>query len=639
MHTDVARTPPLGALARFGSDDLFGALGILGPSLAGFRDALGIQEEAATGTWSYPSAPSITFFHVAATPSATGEEAGPVTLQADLVYRARASLPLADAALDLEIHPLVRSGVLDAIAEQMLLAPETRGETEDTTTYATGPTVGAIFAAAAEGNIEIRVIATTADLDAVDADAQSRSLIAAALEAGNVVVAPVQPVTVGGEPVLGWWIVDPATGRTSDQLQDGMGSASTGGIGMAPVLFGPKGEYSLLTSGHHVDRRQLPGARLFRGRRRLRPDRLHGDPRRLIPATRARSPPAPSSAAARRVRPVGSASAHSRWRGRLGHARLGRVLMDGTGVRRRRRPMPWNRTRGTSAGGCHSPHVAQNNPVVAAVETGRTTSRTLDRPDSGEARRLWRSIRAGKSLSRAQRGIRPYGPDGGSRPVAPTQVMTTRRSVVMTRLLVLLMLLATFGGQAAAQPATPAASGDCIVVTEPNDQPADAIDFGPGAACATADHAAGGQDLYRWTVTDAEAGQRWSFDLSAVPGQVGLIEIYTVDLDGDTVLSATKVVSAMGDPGAAVTVPDLLFATGRVLCRRQCQRSRPVRLRHHRGHPGSGSRRGPGDRGQRPAGPFRHLERHRQRDFLDASGRRCGHPPRPAGAGSASATR
>ncbi len=56
-----------------------------------------------------------------------------------------------------------------------------------------------------------------------------------------------------------------------------------------------------------------------------------------------------------------------------------------------------------------------------------------------------------------------------------------------------------------AQPATPAASSSCIAAVEPNDQPGTATDLGSGAARGSGEYPGGGQNLYRWTVTNAES--------------------------------------------------------------------------------------------------------------------------------------
>ena len=245
IHTAVGRIPPTDAFVRFGRDEVFGALGILGPALAGFRDMLGASVETNAGYWSYPSAPNVAVFHVTGGNPDTGETQS--TVRADLLYRHRASLPLADVAAAPAVHPLVLSGVLDAVAEHMLLAPETRGDPANTPGLETGPTVAGIFAAAAETGTAVRLITASADLAAVAADPASAGYLSTALDAGLVVVVPEAPVDIGGVPTLGWWIVDPATGRTRDQLQIGMASASAGWDAARVVAGGNLPGYSFLT--------------------------------------------------------------------------------------------------------------------------------------------------------------------------------------------------------------------------------------------------------------------------------------------------------------------------------------------------------------------------------------------------------
>jgi hypothetical protein len=131
-------------------------------------------------------------------------------------------------------------------------------------------------------------------------------------------------------------------------------------------------------------------------------------------------------------------------------------------------------------------------------------------------------------------------------------------------LILIMSIVATATPAAIAQPSTPEPGGSsCVVTTEPNDQPDTATNLGSGAACGSGQYPGGGQDLFRWTVTDAETSSRWSFALTPIAGQVGLIEIYDVEVDdAGTILSATKLVSAMGKPGEAVTLSDLLWLTG-----------------------------------------------------------------------------
>jgi len=245
IHVDVARIPPWGEFARYFQDEVFGALGLLGPTLSGFRDALGIREESGIGSWSYPSAPNLTAFHVSVPQS--GSEPEPARISVDLLHRARTALPLAGASATSDVHPLVLSGVLDAVAEQLLLAPETRGELPDGATFTAGPSVAGIVAAADAAGVEVVAVSSPADLAAIDVDAVGASRLTTALDAGKIVICPVQPVEIDGAPALGWWIVDPASGHTTDLLQDGTAGGSARGVGVPVARFGNLPGYTFLT--------------------------------------------------------------------------------------------------------------------------------------------------------------------------------------------------------------------------------------------------------------------------------------------------------------------------------------------------------------------------------------------------------
>jgi len=243
IHTDLARLPAVNAMAHFAEDEVYGGLGLLGPALAGFREALGEEEEAPHGYWSYPSAPNVTVFH--ASLPATGEETASIAV--DLIHRRRTSLPLTDVEPSVTIHPLVLSGLLDAIAEHTMLAPETRGDLAQSSPYAVGPSITGIVDAAATAGLDFRLLTSAADLAGIDADPASQRHITAALEVGQYVVVPEAPVAFDGKSLLGWWIVDPATGRTRDQLQNGMASASARFPGRPAPFLAQTGEYSFLT--------------------------------------------------------------------------------------------------------------------------------------------------------------------------------------------------------------------------------------------------------------------------------------------------------------------------------------------------------------------------------------------------------
>ena len=242
IHTDVARIPPTDALVRYSQDQVFGPVGMLGSTLAGLRDMLGIRLESDAGVWSYPSAPNLTVFHVSA-PDAGGS----ATILADLLHRDRMSLPFTDVSPATTMHPLVLSGVLDAVAEQLLLAPEFRGDDPVDPDFAIGHSVAGLFDEAATVGRPIRLVTTAADLDAIEADPISRGYLTAAVTSGQVIVVPVAPVDLDGTPVLGWWMIDPATGRTRDQLDNGMSGASLGFPGRVAMSRSvAAGEYTFL---------------------------------------------------------------------------------------------------------------------------------------------------------------------------------------------------------------------------------------------------------------------------------------------------------------------------------------------------------------------------------------------------------
>ena len=244
VHVDVARTPPVDALTRFFDDDVFGVLGLVGPALASQRDQLGLLIETDAGYWSYPSAPNITLFH-----AGRDAETGNPSLAVDLAYRARTSVPLTDAAPGTTAQALLISGIVDAVAEQAMLAPELIGiGGGNADTIRTGPTIGAIFQAATESQTPIRAVSTVDALADLDLDDSARRYLTMAIESGLVAIVPETYVELNDKPELGWWLFDPLTGKTRDQLQDGTAGASTSfGQGAPARLFQSTGEYSFLT--------------------------------------------------------------------------------------------------------------------------------------------------------------------------------------------------------------------------------------------------------------------------------------------------------------------------------------------------------------------------------------------------------
>jgi hypothetical protein len=135
----------------------------------------------------------------------------------DIWHRSIALIPLGEP----DAHQMLAPGVVAHVAERII------GAEADTATGARpderAPSVGALFEAARAQAIPSLVLSTPAELAGRPFAADASARLAAALEAGWVAVMPERAVRMGGQERLGWWLVDPMTGRTTDQLDDGRG--------------------------------------------------------------------------------------------------------------------------------------------------------------------------------------------------------------------------------------------------------------------------------------------------------------------------------------------------------------------------------------------------------------------------------
>ena len=72
--------------------------------------------------------------------------------------------------------------------------------------------------------LPIRTLTSPAGVADLPFSADTKARLLAALEAGDIVVVPERPVSIGGEERTGWWRIDPMTGWTADEMDDGRGS-------------------------------------------------------------------------------------------------------------------------------------------------------------------------------------------------------------------------------------------------------------------------------------------------------------------------------------------------------------------------------------------------------------------------------
>ncbi len=137
----------------------------------------------------------------------------------DIWHRSHGVLPLTEGSPTTGSAE-VMAGVTDHLAERF--AMEFAGDTSLVTSGTIG--VGEIFeAAAAQGIPTLRRPRGRYRADLPTAP-QATASIGQLVAAGDVVVVPAEPVAIGDTVRVGWWAIDPATGETTDTMDDGSAS-------------------------------------------------------------------------------------------------------------------------------------------------------------------------------------------------------------------------------------------------------------------------------------------------------------------------------------------------------------------------------------------------------------------------------
>ena len=167
----------------------------------------------------------------------------------------------------------------------------------------------------------------------------------------------------------------------------------------------------------------------------------------------------------------------------------------------------------------------------------------------------------------------------------------------LTHLLVVIVLLLATSGVATARQAeseTDAAAPEPCPLTlpaeherEPNDEAPDAQPL-TGPACVTGEIVAADQDVFRWELDETAARGRWTFILSGLPGQAGVVRLFqpTFGPDGSTVTAVEEVIGATNQPGdPPATIRDVLLPPGVYLIGVGSSGPAPYRLDIQRGTP------------------------------------------------------
>ena len=194
-----------------------GQTSLMSGGLSALRDVHGLELAASLGTRPFDDTPNIVSWVYE--PSNDGARAL-YTMGADIWHRSLGTLGVTGAPPT--APPAMVAGVLAHVIERIGMG-EVSADVAGPRTIA--PSVGAIFDQAAAAGIPTRLFQGTLPAD-VPYEPELQLAIQRALDAGRIVIAPEQAVDVGGRQRLGWWLVDPVTGATADERDDGAGGTT-----------------------------------------------------------------------------------------------------------------------------------------------------------------------------------------------------------------------------------------------------------------------------------------------------------------------------------------------------------------------------------------------------------------------------
>jgi hypothetical protein len=181
------------------------------------REAAGLEVALPAGVHAVANAPNV----VAMTARALLDPDGGPVVEAgvDILHRSYALLPVRDTATD--GSPSVIAGATSHIAERVMGGD---GDREAGPGSEPAPvSVGAVFDQAIADGVPLTLVRDVVAARALPYPPDPLARLTSALDAGWIAVAPERPVQLAGRERVGWWLIDPLTGRTIDQLDDGRG--------------------------------------------------------------------------------------------------------------------------------------------------------------------------------------------------------------------------------------------------------------------------------------------------------------------------------------------------------------------------------------------------------------------------------
>ena len=187
------------------------------------RNVEALRTPTLSGARVFHDAPNVTAFVLHPTAVGAGDQTAGFGI--DLLHRSLAVAPSTGSPSS-EVHPLLAAGVLAHAVELSMFESGTMAPLNLPVSATSA--VLKVFAAAKEAGIATNVLQPASGATApADLAAGPKQLVQAALDGGQIVIIPERTVQLGGRDRIGWWLVDPVTGQTRDQMDDGRGSTMT----------------------------------------------------------------------------------------------------------------------------------------------------------------------------------------------------------------------------------------------------------------------------------------------------------------------------------------------------------------------------------------------------------------------------
>lgn len=185
------------------------------------RSAAAVEVAAPAGFRPFIDGPTVAAYALVAHPSPAGQHGMSSAL--DIWHRSHGVLPVSETSPN--VPPTMATGVLAYVAERILageIAPATGGTP---TAQRTG--VGGILEATDAAGITWLALTDPSAAANLPWNADSRARLARSMATGWVAVVPERAVRLGERDRVGWWLIDPATGRARDEMDDGRGVSAS----------------------------------------------------------------------------------------------------------------------------------------------------------------------------------------------------------------------------------------------------------------------------------------------------------------------------------------------------------------------------------------------------------------------------